>query len=134
MKDFKDNEKGKHGVLLRIRRLRGISHELRDIDPNRVSFWQREMLFEGFFIKCDELLDEAQFLLENYTETNGEMEESIKSLCQDVNNLEEDNALLHDELDYIRDERDELMEVIEEQRGRISKLEQLLENRVIDDV
>ena len=89
--DIEESEQNKTGCLTRIRRMRGILYDFEDLDINRkLTFQQRDMFLIGFYNKMDLLLDEAEYILKEFTEDLGEQELSIESLESDVTHLEEE--------------------------------------------
>ena len=102
-------DRSKTGVLVRIRRIRGFVHDLQKLEVDHLTHWQRKMCLSGFFIEIDELLNEAQYILTEFTDDAGERGISIECLCNDITELEEkvfeleeENALLKKQIEELK--------------------------------
>lgn len=98
----------KTGVISRIRRIRGLTHSLQELDVNHLTFWQREICLNGFFVEMEKYLDEVQYLVKNFIEDVGECDSSVECLCNDVTVLEKRVFELEEENDLLKKQIEEL--------------------------
>lgn len=89
--NIQEEEQCKTGVLVRLRRMRGMLHDFKDLnEKGGLTHWQCIMMVNGFCAEMDVLLDEAQYILQEFTEDKGEAHQAINCLLTQFNELEEE--------------------------------------------